>query len=82
VKKLWEYIRSHNLQDPNKKSIIRCDDKFRKLCDGASTCSPFNMNKYTQPYFEKIEKEDQPKFKAIFKQQEGLNTVKSEESSN
>ncbi|MCE1191335.1 MAG: DNA topoisomerase III [Acidovorax sp.] len=31
VKKLWEYIKAHNLQDPQDKRTIRADDKLRAV---------------------------------------------------
>jgi DNA topoisomerase-3 len=31
VKKLWEYIKAHNLQDPKDKRTIVADDKLRAV---------------------------------------------------
>lgn len=31
VKRLWQYIREHNLQDPNDRRHIRCDDAMRAV---------------------------------------------------
>ncbi|WP_047218931.1 MULTISPECIES: DNA topoisomerase III [Delftia] len=31
VKKLWEYVKAQNLQDPNDKRVIRADDKLRPV---------------------------------------------------
>lgn len=31
TKKIWEYIKGQNLQDPKDKRIIRCDDKMRAV---------------------------------------------------
>jgi upstream activation factor subunit UAF30 len=31
VKRLWEYIRHHDLQDPQDKRHILCDDPMRKV---------------------------------------------------
>jgi DNA topoisomerase-3 len=31
VKKLWDYIKAHNLQDPKDKRTIRADDKLRPV---------------------------------------------------
>lgn len=31
VKRLWQYIREHNLQDPNDRRQIRCDDAMRAV---------------------------------------------------
>lgn len=45
VKLLWEYIREHNLQNPNNKREILLDDKMKEVfeCD---TFTMFTMNKY------------------------------------
>ncbi|GBG33011.1 SWI/SNF-related matrix-associated actin-dependent regulator of chromatin subfamily D member 1 [Hondaea fermentalgiana] len=44
VKKLWEYIREHDLQNPNDKREIRCDDALRELFQ-RDQVTMFNMNK-------------------------------------
>jgi len=31
VKKLWEYVKAQNLQDPKDKRVIRADDKLRPV---------------------------------------------------
>lgn len=45
TKKLWEYIRSHNLQDPENKTFIKADDKLREVFDGKERVSMFEMTK-------------------------------------
>ena len=45
TKKIWEYIRKHNLQDPNDKRSIRADDKLRPIFGGKSSVSMFEMTK-------------------------------------
>ena len=45
VSKLWEYIKNHNLQDPNNKRNINADDKLKKVFGGKSTVSMFEMTK-------------------------------------
>jgi len=45
VKKLWEYIKSHNLQNPQNKRNIMADDKLRPLFGGKSEVSMFEMTK-------------------------------------
>jgi chromatin remodeling complex protein RSC6 len=42
---LWDYIRSHNLQDPENKTFIRADDKLRQVFDGKDRVSMFEMTK-------------------------------------
>jgi chromatin remodeling complex protein RSC6 len=45
TKKLWEYIRSHGLQDPENKTFIKADDKLRPVFDGKERVSMFEMTK-------------------------------------
>ena len=45
VKKLWEYIKKHNLQDPSNKRNINADDKLKKVFDGKATVNMFEMTK-------------------------------------
>lgn len=45
TRKLWDYIRSHNLQDPANKTFIKADDKLRAVFDGKDRVSMFEMTK-------------------------------------
>jgi chromatin remodeling complex protein RSC6 len=45
TKKLWDYIRGHNLQDPANKTFIKADDKLRAIFDGKDRVSMFEMTK-------------------------------------
>ena len=45
VKKLWVYIKQHNLQNPENKRNIKADDKLRPLFDGKDEVSMFEMTK-------------------------------------
>jgi len=45
VKKLWEYIRANNLQNPKDKRKIMCDEKFQKVFK-AKSVTMFSMNKF------------------------------------
>jgi chromatin remodeling complex protein RSC6 len=45
TKRLWEYIRSKNLQDPENKTFIRADDALKKVFDGRDRVSMFEMTK-------------------------------------
>jgi len=36
MKLLWDYIKAHNLQDPNDKRTIRADAKLRPLFEADS----------------------------------------------
>ncbi|KAH8881308.1 DEK C terminal domain-containing protein [Thozetella sp. PMI_491] len=44
VKKLWEHIKANDLQDPNDKRQIRCDEKMHAVF-GQSKVNMFQMNK-------------------------------------
>ena len=45
TKKLWEYIRKHQLQDPAKKTLINADAKLKAVFDGKAQVSMFEMTK-------------------------------------
>jgi len=44
VKKLWEYIKANDLQDPTDKRQIRCDDKMQAVFKQTKV-DMFQMNK-------------------------------------
>lgn len=45
VKKLWEYIKKHDLQDPKNKRNINGDEALKKVFGGKATVSMFEMTK-------------------------------------
>lgn len=45
VKKLWEYIKKNNLQNPRNKRNVMADDKLKKVFGGKSEVSMFEMTK-------------------------------------
>jgi len=45
VKKLWEYIKKNDLQNPQNKRNIFSDDKLKPLFDGKKEVSMFEMTK-------------------------------------
>lgn len=45
VKKLWEYIKANNLQDPANKRNILADDKLKKVFGGKDVVNMFEMTK-------------------------------------
>ncbi|MBI2278693.1 MAG: SWIB/MDM2 domain-containing protein [Candidatus Brennerbacteria bacterium] len=45
VKKLWEYIKKHNLQDPSNKRNINADAKLKEVFGGKATVNMFEMTK-------------------------------------
>ena len=45
VSKMWEYIRSHDLQNPDNRREILADDKLRRVF-GKDKVTMFEMNKH------------------------------------
>lgn len=45
VKKLWEYIKKHDLQNPTNKRNILADDKLKKVFGGKGEVTMFEMTK-------------------------------------
>ena len=45
VKKVWDYIKSNNLQNPANKREIKADDKLKKVF-GKDMVTMFEMNKH------------------------------------
>ncbi|HCB35518.1 MAG: hypothetical protein A2W52_03955 [Candidatus Taylorbacteria bacterium RIFCSPHIGHO2_02_49_25] len=45
VKKLWEYIKAKNLQDPSNKRNINADAALKKVFGGKNTVNMFEMTK-------------------------------------
>ena len=45
VKKLWVYIKSHNLQDPANKRNINADEALKKVFGGKGVVNMFEMTK-------------------------------------
>ena len=45
TKKLWAYIRKHDLQDKTKKTLINADESLQAVFDGKKQVSMFEMTK-------------------------------------
>ena len=45
VKKIWEYIKKHDLQNPKNKRNILADEKLKKLFGGKGEVTMFEMTK-------------------------------------
>ncbi len=45
VKKIWEYIKKYDLQNPKNKRNILADEKLKKLFGGKSEVTMFEMTK-------------------------------------
>ncbi|GEO18819.1 SWIB/MDM2 domain-containing protein [Microvirga aerophila] len=46
VSKVWEYIKAHNLQNPENKREILADEKLQAVFGGRDKVSMFEMNKH------------------------------------
>jgi upstream activation factor subunit UAF30 len=46
TKRVWDYIKKNNLQDPNERRTINADDKLKKVFGGKSRVSMFEMTKH------------------------------------
>ncbi len=45
VKKIWDYIKKHDLQNPKNKRNILADDKLKTVFGGKSEVTMFEMTK-------------------------------------
>jgi chromatin remodeling complex protein RSC6 len=45
TKRIWDYIRTNNLQDPKDKRTIKADAKLKKVFNGKDSVSMFEMTK-------------------------------------
>jgi chromatin remodeling complex protein RSC6 len=45
TKKLWQYIKKNNLQDPKNRRMINADDKLKPIFGGKAQVSMFDMTK-------------------------------------
>lgn len=43
TKRIWDYIREHNLQDPENKQMIRADEKLRPVFGGKDRVTMFEI---------------------------------------
>jgi upstream activation factor subunit UAF30 len=46
MQKLWEYIKKHDLQDPQNRRMVRADDNLRPIFEGRDALSMFEMTAY------------------------------------
>ena len=53
TKKIWDYIRSNGLQDQKDKRTINADDKLRKVFNGKSSVTMFEMTKLVNDHIKK-----------------------------
>ncbi len=52
TKKIWEYIKKNDLQDPENKRMINADDKLRAVFGGANQVSMFELTKHVSEHVE------------------------------
>ena len=45
TKRVWEYVRKHQLQDPENKTFIRADEALKEVFNGKERVSMFEMTK-------------------------------------
>lgn len=45
TRKVWEYVRNHQLQDPQNKTFIRADEQLKQVFGGKDRVSMFEMTK-------------------------------------
>ncbi len=50
MQKLGEYIRKHDLQDPENRRLTRADDNLRPIFDGNDKLSMFEMTAYVSKH--------------------------------
>jgi len=53
TKRVWDYIRANNLQDPNDKRTIRADDKLKAVFDGKDSVTMFELTKLVNAHLKK-----------------------------
>jgi chromatin remodeling complex protein RSC6 len=53
TKKIWDYIKSNNLQNPSNKRSIRADAKLRPIFDGKDEVDMFEMTRLVNQHIKK-----------------------------
>ncbi|KAL4181105.1 hypothetical protein AMTRI_Chr12g269520 [Amborella trichopoda] len=53
LKLIWAYIKQHNLQDPENKKIIVCDEKLKSIFGGRDRVGFLEVTKLINPHFAK-----------------------------
>ncbi|KAL9690267.1 hypothetical protein QQ045_010664 [Rhodiola kirilowii] len=51
MKKIWEYIKLHNLQNPSNKREIICDAELKTILSGKDTVGMLELSKLLNPHF-------------------------------
>ncbi|ESW29214.1 hypothetical protein PHAVU_002G052700 [Phaseolus vulgaris] len=55
LKLIWAYIKDNNLQDPEDKRTINCDEKLKKIFDGRDRVGMLDVARLISPHFLKAE---------------------------
>ncbi|WCJ17887.1 SWIB/MDM2 domain superfamily protein [Euphorbia peplus] len=55
LKVIWAHIKANNLQDPQDKKIIICDEKLKKIFDNRDRVGFLEVAKLISPHFLKVE---------------------------
>uniref|UniRef100_A0A0A9DXD1 DM2 domain-containing protein n=1 Tax=Arundo donax TaxID=35708 RepID=A0A0A9DXD1_ARUDO len=53
IKMVWAHIKGNNLQDPNDKKIIVCDEKLKKIFGGRDRVGFLEISGLLNPHFQK-----------------------------
>jgi chromatin remodeling complex protein RSC6 len=53
TKRVWDYIKKHNLQDPKDKRTIKADAKLKPVFNGKDSVSMFEMTKLVNSHLKK-----------------------------
>ncbi|KAK9007704.1 hypothetical protein V6N11_074623 [Hibiscus sabdariffa] len=49
LKQIWAYIKEHNLQDPDNKRVIICDEKLKKIFADKDRVEFLEIARYQDP---------------------------------
>ena len=52
TKKIWDYIKANNLQDPENRRMINADAKLRPIFNGKDQVSMFEMTKLVNEHIQ------------------------------
>ncbi|XP_065872832.1 uncharacterized protein [Euphorbia lathyris] len=55
LKLIWAHIKANNLQDPEDKKVIICDEKLKKIFDNRDRVGFLEVAKLISPHFLKVE---------------------------
>ncbi|HKP72294.1 MAG TPA: SWIB/MDM2 domain-containing protein [Pyrinomonadaceae bacterium] len=53
TKRVWDYIRNNNLQDPKDKRTIKADAKLRRVFNGQDAVTMFELTKLVNSHLRK-----------------------------